>query len=347
MFEFVAGLGEASATLPMIGDCDDAYVLDLGGRGQPVPTLMSIGAVLFNRSDFKALAGEFTEAAFWLLGPEGRARFEEITSDAPQAMLGPRAVPDSGYYLLQQGRRDAAGRISVLFDCGELGLLSIAAHGHADALSIVLRVGGTDVLVDPGTYDYFTYPQWREYFRSTRAHNTVVIDDMDQSQMLGPFLWGRRARCRLLRWEPTAGGGVVSGEHDGYTHLSDPVIHRRTVTLRENAAGLSIRDDIIARGTHTVTISWHFAEHCTVEGAGGNRFHVDFGSGSATIALDPELSVSIAKGSENPIGGWVSRGYHHKVPSISLVGRCVSNGNLSVTTDIDVDVPSAVAADDC
>ncbi|MGB2986091.1 MAG: alginate lyase family protein [Phycisphaerae bacterium] len=332
MFDFVAFLSEGGESLPMIGDCDDGYVLDLGGRANVVASLMCIGAILFERPDFKARAGEFQEAAFWLFGPEGRDRFERIESEPVEVPIGPRALPDAGCYLLQRGRRRIADRISVLFDCGELGFLSIAAHGHADALSIVLRVAGVDVLVDPGTYDYFTYGPWREYFRSTRAHNTVVIDDMDQSQMLGLFLWGRKARCRCIRWAPTLRGGVVSAEHNGYARLADPVVHRRTVTLQDDEAELIVQDDILARGEHSVAMYWHLAEHCRVEAKGHNHFEIDYGDGFVTVTMDSRLSVSMVTGSEKPILGWVSRTYHRKVHSTTLVGRCASEGSLSLTT---------------
>ena len=57
-------------------------------------------------------------------------------------------------------------------DGGPHGFLSIAAHAHADALSVEVRYGGVDVLADPGTYCYHGDPAWRSYFRSTIAHNT-------------------------------------------------------------------------------------------------------------------------------------------------------------------------------
>ncbi len=109
------------------------------------------------------------------------------------------AFPDTGLYLLQAGAAASPDRLSVTLDAGPLGYGVLAAHGHADALAVTLRIGGHDVLVDPGTYDYFTHPEWRTYFRGTPAHNTVTIDDANQSEMLGPFLWGRR------------GGGEVYG----------------------------------------------------------------------------------------------------------------------------------------
>lgn len=343
MFGFVAGLTEASNSLPMIGDADDGYVLDLGGRNEPqsgscprVASFMTIGAVLFGRSDYKALTGGFREPAFWLFGKDGRERFDNLSVPEQPWPLESRAMTESGYYLIQRGGRADPDRISLLFDCGDLGFLSIAAHGHADALSVILRIGGVDVLVDPGTYDYFTHPRWRNYFRSTRAHNTVTIDDTDQSEMLGPFLWGRRARCRLIRWLPTSRGGTVDAEHDGYTRLEDPVVHRRSVTLLDDEDVLVVRDEILAKGRHTVTLCWHFSEHCRVEQTASNQFRVEFEGGQVAMAMEPTLSVTTSFASEDPICGWVSRGYHRRTPSTTVIGRTTSDGDVVLTTRLNL-----------
>ncbi|MCX5671539.1 MAG: alginate lyase family protein [Planctomycetota bacterium] len=336
MFAFVGALTEGGRTLPMFGDADDGYVLDLGGeRGDPGPWL-AVGAVLYGRADFKAWAGGWSEPALWLLGREGRERFETIPR--PEALrLASRAMSDAGYYLLQSGHCDGPDRISVVFDCGELGMGPLAAHGHADAMAFTLRAFGEDVLVDPGTYDYFTYPQWRKYFRSTRAHNTVVIDGQDQSEMLGPFMWGAKAHARCVLWEPIAAGGKVVGEHDGYTRLADPVVHRRTLELDGLKRELTVADDILTRGSHDVEVCFHLAENCRVRQAVPNRCEIDVGPGGVTIELDPRLSVRTRCGSEDPVGGWVSRGYHRKTPSTTLVGRCTVVGNTSLVTRITID----------
>jgi hypothetical protein len=333
MFAFVGALSEGGRTLPMFGDCDDGYVLDLGGeRGDPRPWL-AVAAVLYGRADFKAWAGGWFETALWLLGREGGERFEAIPRPEMPA-LASRAMSDAGYYLLQSGRSDSPDRISVVFDCGELGMGPLAAHGHADALAFTLRAFGEDVLVDPGTYDYFTYPQWRKYFRSTRAHNTVVIDGQDQSEMLGPFMWGARATARCLHWEPTAAGGKVTGEHDGYARLADSIVHRRALELDGPKRELIVRDDILTRGKHDVEVNFHLAENCRVTQAAPNHYEIDVGPGGVTIELDPRLSVRTLCGSEDPIGGWVSRGYHRKTPSTTLIGHCAVAGNTSLVTRI-------------
>lgn len=133
------------------------------------------------------------------------------------------------------------GRALIGIDHGALGFGSIAAHGHADALSFQMYLEGEPVFADPGTYIYHIDLESRNAYRRTENHNTITIDNKDQSQMLGAFLWGKRAEC-TLPGDNLRNGGVltVGGEqdrgtlrsennlyvevmHDGYA----PVIHKR------------------------------------------------------------------------------------------------------------------------
>jgi hypothetical protein len=332
MFEFIGALSEGGDSIPMFGDCDDGYVLDLGGERGDVRTQLAAAAVLFDRSDFKAWSGGFSEAAFWLLGKDGRKRFNQVAEPPHDMKIESRAFPDSGYYLLQSGHHGQPDRISVVFDCGDLGYKSIAAHGHADALSFTVRAFGTALLVDPGTYDYFTYPDWRDYFRSTQSHSTVVIDGENQSEMLGLFLWGRKARAKCLGWEVTDDGAIVTGEHDGYRCLPDPVTHRRTIRLNTPQREILVTDEIAALGRHSVTLHFHFAEHCTVRPLDDHRFDIQCGVGSACLELDSRLTVTAKSGGKDPITGWVSRGYHRKVPATTVRGHCTTDGDATIKT---------------
>ena len=334
MFEFLAALSEGGDRVPMLGDGDDGYVLDLGHDPRCVQEWLAVGTALFTRVDFKARAGGYAEPVEWLLGESGRRGFLSV-ADTPDETIGSRSLKDSGLYILQHGRLDSLERISIVFDCGPLGLEPMAGHGHADALGFTLRAFGKDVFVDPGTYDYFSYPQYRRHFRSTRAHNTIEIDGRDQSEMLGLFLWGRKAKARCLCWEPSDAGGKVIGEHDGYTSLKDPVVHRRTIELHGPARTVVVRDEIEACDKHEIALYLHLAEHCIATSAGANRFLVDVGGGSVEIDLDPRLQTELLKGTEDPIHGWVSRGYHQKTASTTIVGRCSCTGSVCLTWTVD------------
>jgi hypothetical protein len=338
MVDFLAALA-AGGPLPMFGDADDGYVLDLERPGGDLEGVLSAGAILFGRADWKAQVGRYTESARWLLGREGRARFEALSAPSP-APLRSQAFPESGLYVLQCGQPGAGDRVSLVLDCGELGFGAIAAHGHADALAFTLRAFGTDVFVDPGTYDYFTHPAWRDYFRSTRAHNTVEVDGLDQSEMLGKFLWGSRAEARCVAWEPGPTGGRITGEHDGYLRLPDPVRHRRTVELDGAARVVTIRDEIHARGSHRVTVAFHLAEHCQVVSDSPGRFLVVVaGGGALTVTLDARLSARALRGSERPMAGWVSRSYHRRVPTTTVLGEAEVRGQTTLISRIEIGAP--------
>ena len=110
----------------------------------------------------------------------------------------PQVFPDAGITLLRTSPEDGP-EIWCRCDGGPHGFLSIAAHAHADALSVEVRHDGVEVLVDPGTYCYHGEPQWRSYFRSTLAHNTVEVDGANQSVEGGPFLWSQHASTEVTR----------------------------------------------------------------------------------------------------------------------------------------------------
>ncbi len=331
MIEFMGRLTQGGQYVPMIGDADDGYVLDLDDGQRDYRYILATGAVLFNRPDFKAWCqGRFSESAWWWLGSSCHAAFNALEYTDNTALLS-ASFEDAGYHLLQCG--DQSNGISVLFDCAELGYGPIAAHGHADALSIVVRAFGYDLLVDPGTYDYYTYPEWRDYFRSTLAHNTVGIDGEEQSEMQGRFLWGRRAKSKLIAWEASDNRTKVVGEHDGYGRLADPVIHRRTLELTHEARTLTIIDEVKALAAHDVTISFQLGEQCEIESLGDAQSRVKFAEHAVDITFDPRLQLSSVKGCQSPIGGWVSRGYHRKEAAPMIIAQAsISGSNVFITT---------------
>ncbi len=333
MLGFVCRLTEGGP-LPLFGDADDGRVLDLGGSGLGWLAWLGAGAVRFDRPDLAAVAEVPSEPARWLLGRGSIARLADLRARAGAGTLKSAAMAPSGIYLLQAGT--AGHGVSVIFDCGELGFGELAAHGHADALSFVLRAFGEDVLVDPGTYDYFSFPEWRSYFRSTRAHNTVEVDGVDQSTMAGPFLWGQKASARCLTWLPAPDGGRVSGEHDGYGRLSDPVTHRRTLELAGQPSVLRILDEVDARGEHDVALHFHTAETITVAPAGDRAYELRARGGTAVLTLDAGLEVEVRRGIESPIAGWVSRGYHRRSPATTIVGRTRVRGTGTFACRIEI-----------
>jgi len=335
MLEYVASIMDVGGNLPMFGDADDGFVVRLDPRKDfcRFRSQLATGAILFGRGDFKAKAGTLDDKTRWLLGPGADLAFDDV--DSSEAVLPVRrAFPEGGYYVLGTDF-ETPDEIRLVADAGPLGYREIAAHGHADALSFTLSVGGDEFLVDPGTFAYHTQPEWRAYFRGTAAHNTVRIDGRDQSQPGGNFMWLRKAIARCTQWAPGT-TDRFEGVHDGYRGLDDPVVHRRAIALDKAARRISIDDTLEMDGRHEVELFLHCHEECEVS-VDSNLVTVSRGARSLEILL-PEIAsaeVRVLRGSLDPLGGWVSRAFDRKQPSATIAWRARLAGRTVLRTRID------------
>ena len=99
-------------------------------------------------------------------------------------------LPESGYYFFERdGWR-------LIVDAGQPGPRYNPGHAHCDAMSFELFRDGKPVLVNCGTYAYQS--QDRSFFRSTAAHNTVMVNGKEQSQCWGAFRLGKRSQTKVI-----------------------------------------------------------------------------------------------------------------------------------------------------
>ncbi len=322
MYHFMAELIADTGHPPNMGDADDGYVLDLGDKPRNARQLVSVGGVLFN--DRELLMAPAVESVYWLFGN---------VIDSQQVLETPHlshGYKESGYFVLRSDKERCPRKVRVFFDCAELGYGSIAAHGHADCLSFSLAVDGHDVFVDPGTYDYYSHPDWRNFMRSTPAHNTLCVDGESQSELLGRFLWGARAEATQLDWQDDDSSSSISGSHDGYTRLADPVTHQRTLTLDKSNGNVRILDTVDATGKHSIALYFHLS-------AGSRLSELEEGvlieSGDCEMSLTcshGELRISEANAQE--MMSWVSDGYHRKAAACSVILEAETDGKTEFET---------------
>lgn len=333
MLEFVASMMDAGGELPMIGDADDGRVVRLSesAAASPHRSLLASGAVLFGRGDFKRKAGRLDDKTRWLVGENADALFEGLSSGDAELPVR-RAFADGGYYILGCDFESPA-EIRVVADAGPLGYPAIAAHGHADALSFTLSVGGRDFLVDPGTYTYHTAGEWRRYFRGTSAHNTVCVDGTDQSQGGGNFMWLRKANAGCSLWSSTPQIDEFEGWHDGYMHLPDPVMHRRRIVLDKAARRLVIDDRLEMAGEHDVDLLFHCSEHCEAVCL-PDGFSLRRDGAAVLLKLPPGGTAEVYRGSTLPPWGWVSRSFDQKVPASTIAWHARLAGSVVLRTEI-------------
>jgi len=334
LLEFFAAVMDTGGNVPMVGDADDALMVrfDPSEDFSPYRSLLATGAVVFERPDFALKARRLDDKTLWLLGEEAIPKFASLLGQTAEA--APRRIfPDGGYWILGDAF-DTPDEIRVVVDAGPLGYLSIAAHGHADALAFTLSSGGHEFLVDPGTYAYHTQKIWRDYFRGTSAHNTLRVDGANQSVIGGNFMWLDKANAWCERFDTNLEEDVFVGAHNGYRRLSDPVTHRREIRLYKRERLLRVVDVLECRDSHDIELFWHFAENCEVELT--NRGVCASNSGyKLYMDLDPATeNITLFKGDEIVPAGWISRRMDEKTPTTTVRNAMKITGMVRIVTDI-------------
>ncbi len=300
MLEFTLAAIRPDGSFPTIGDKDDGSFMDLGEcLARDHRPLLAAGAALFGRPDFKAATSRFGAANLWWLGHEGLAAYEAVQTTAPR--LDSRAFPQGGFFVMR-----GQDRHLVVSGAGP----GPASHIHHDLLSFECWADGTSYIVDPGTYTYTGSAAWRNHFRATAAHNTVMVDGQEQTRLLEdpnlfPIAGDPAARFRLNRWESGPDLDHFDGEHTGYARLSQPVIHRRQVWFDRRAGYWTVRDLLTGRETHRMIGFLHLAPMAVaVESEQPWVISVGDQARSLTIAWVPAPALRVAV-----TDGWISPRY--------------------------------------
>nr|WP_145882866.1 alginate lyase family protein [Streptomyces sp. BK340] len=325
MTDALAAVVDGRLRPPRQGDADDGHGLVVDGAGTDRwASLLATGDAVFGRlSWWPEVTG--TDVRTPLLAALIRPTAPAVSRPAGR----PAHFADAGMTILR-----GPAEIWCRCDGGPHGFLSIAAHAHADALSVEVRHDGVDVLADPGTFCYHGQPEWRQYFRSTLGHNTLQLDGGDQSVSGGPFLWTRHARTRVLVADTSGAsdGGTARwcAEHDGYQHS----VHRRRVELTAASQELTVVDEV--RGPRrAVRLAFHLGPAIAADLA-GNRAQLswtrDGEDRSAALDLPGQLSWRAHRGESDPPLGWYSAGFGRKEPATTLVGTGFADGTDEFTT---------------
>lgn len=317
MVEFLIAVRQPDGSIPVIGDADGGSMLPLAPRApSDSGGVFALAAAMFQRPDFAWAAGGLAPEVLWLLGTDGMRSFEAIRP-APPGGAASRVFPTGGYAIMRNGwERDAH---QMIVDTGPLGCPVSSGHGHADLLSVQCAIFGEPCLIDAGTYCYTTESDWRDFFRSTAAHSSIVVDAQSQAEPAGPFGWKRRPRVRLREWHSTPDLDFLDADSDAFLSLPDPVVHRRRIIFVKPRYWVIV-DDLTGLSTHQVELTFQFAP---IEVKfGSNRWARAQTSGGHVLWMSPFASGSLRPrlrcGELLPIRGWVSPNYGQRRPAPTL-----------------------------
>jgi glycosyltransferase involved in cell wall biosynthesis len=306
MLECLAALGARAGTVIPMGDEDGGRLLPLAHLpAHDFRDTMALGAVLFGRGDFKPEGSAPAEAVVWLLGPRGLEAYDRLESAPVRG--GCVTLPSAGLVIMQNGRD-----LQLAFDGGDAAR-DWSAHDHADALSVQLRSAEGPMLIDPGTFTYDGSREWREYFRSTAAHNTLVIDGRSQQQPNGLFGWRHRGSIRRRDCIVGPDFDMVEGAY----RYAEGLVHTRRVFFVKSAYWI-IQDSVTGTGTHDLDLWFHFPP-CRAQIDATGRCVAHTAGGELVIALlGADAQAQIVEGATDPIQGWASDGFQRKTAAPAL-----------------------------
>lgn len=335
MTDSLAAMVDVRNQPPRQGDSDDALglLLDepLFNRWQ---SLLATGKKLFGACEWwPQVSGDDIRTQLMT------ALCKRMLPSFPRPVTRPDIFSDAGMVIMR-GRTRQGEEIWCRCDHGPHGFNRLAAHAHADALSVEIRVNGVEILADPGTYCYHGESDWRNYFRSTIAHNTLELFQHDQSDVGGPFMWTRSAISTLKDLQYDKNGAITMWRacHDGYAVDAEKTIHSREVSINEQSGQIMIRDFVESGVSPPARLAFHLGPDLTCEIMKNGKVSVSWNSNGvkreAMLSLPIQFEWQNVRGQMSPPLGWYSHGFDSKVPIHTLIGTATLNGDSEWTTTL-------------
>lgn len=268
--------------------------------------LLSDSADDDNYIRFDPVSLEKIDLNYWILPCRPDVQpIETAKADEPTL----RIFNEGGYAFISD--EYSKQEIHITFDFGEFSKNPAPDHSHCDCLSFELYGAGRPLIVDPGVY-YSTRAafRWRQYFRGTSAHNTVMVDNHEQSQLWRLSDVKSTARCRLVEHRSNNGCATVKAECYPYWSGKSGIKHIRTLAYRSNGR-VTVADHIAGEGRHSIKWFFHFGPGITVVSESARRLSCYDENGLKVLSLWVDgrglPTSSLVKGRSEPPMGWVSR----------------------------------------
>jgi len=305
-FKFIKALSNKKGRVFVLGDSDDSRVFHLSERAlNDFRGLLAVASFLFDDNSLCPELDSIPEEVFWLFG----SRSLEEKAFRKNRINGIQCFENTGLYLFNI-ETNKKSRGELLFRAGPLGI-SVgvqAGHGHAGQLSIQVRLNGEVLIRDAGTFTYNGERCWRDYFRSSFAHNVLLINGREQVKPMG-----------LFRWESLLNAQVFSQSEDSVKacYTLSPFKVFREIKLLPDKIGWEILDTVEGMGEQKINLYFQAEADCLTEEQSRWRFK---GNGADLLLEAPETMKGFAKkGEAEPKSGWTSDAYGEKKPAEQLI----------------------------
>jgi uncharacterized heparinase superfamily protein len=179
---------------------------------------------------------------------ESGALIDLVLTQAGRGERGPSSLVDGGFQRLQ------AGRSVLIVDCGAPPPAGVDRNAHAGTLSMELSIGRERLIVNCGAFPVGP-SEWRDAMRATAAHSTLILSDVNSSELKPDGLGRRPENVRAQRQEAN-GAYWLEAHHDGWRKLFG-AIHHRSLYMAESGEDVRGEDMIEAPHPQPFTLRFH------------------------------------------------------------------------------------------
>jgi hypothetical protein len=220
-------------SVPLLGDNDDARAAAAADDSSGHTYLADLVGALGNQNAAQRDdAG--ASSVLWYFGPTA---VRSTPAGSPSLVTGDSvAFHRSGYFVLRNARRD-----HVFVDVASVGLAGRGGHGHNDCLSFEVMLDGQWIIAEGGCSGYTNDPARRLKERGTALHNTPVVDELEQNDLVGLWFVREHTHPKVFSWTNGSDVTVIAGGHDGYVSRAG-VLVQRTLALEHGAHRLLVKD---------------------------------------------------------------------------------------------------------
>ncbi len=236
MYDYLLYSIKPNGTFPLIGDNDDGKVLLLTFyKKNSFIDLLNLGSILYQRGDLKFRSKKLLPPSILLLGSKRCEVYNNLKIVKPNKTL--KYFNDAGYLVMRNNWSDKANYLFI--DFGRFGARN-AAHSHSSITNIIYSYKGKNIINDSGTYTYNKSWKERNYFRSSKAHNVLTINNQNQAMIKSWFSWENKPKIKRVIniYDNKIELGCY---HNGYKGF---IVKRKIITNKE-LNKLLIKDTII------------------------------------------------------------------------------------------------------
>jgi len=324
---FIDKIMDSRGNLPNIGDQDSAVAINYGlSNWENFKSILNTASFLFK--DLKIKNVSKTDIKTYLLTKNSNVKIEkrenqEINSESI-------LFKESGLVVIKDLSEDK----EILFygNCSPMGMPPLYAHGHLDALSFMLSINGDEIFIDPGTYLYHSGGKWRKYFRSSAAHNTVRINEIDFSTQPGDFMYGKPYKIKYIDFIDNADETKWISEHDAYRGKPVKDSHKRIFSYKKKSREFEVTDIIYsAIPNYKVELFFHLHPECSIDII-NNKIYIQRNDSMVILIIDDKLKINIFNGSEDPLFGWYSKNFNEIKRTNTIVCSGFFNDSIKIIT---------------